>query len=65
MRSDLVEVTVLLVTQTDKAVLVSDTGESRDAVWVPKSQIEIEETDREGAYVITLPEWLAIEKGFV
>lgn len=65
MKSDLVEVTVLMVTETQKAVLVSDTGESKDAVWVPKSQIEIEETDREGAVVITLPEWLAIEKGFV
>lgn len=65
MKSDLVEVTVLLVTQTEKAVLVSDTGESKNAVWVPKSQIEIEATDREGAYVITLPEWLAIEKGFI
>ena len=65
MKSDLVEVTVLLVTQTEKAVLVSDTGESKDAVWVPKSQIEIEETARENAYVITLPEWLAIEKGFI
>lgn len=65
MKNDLVEVTVLMVTETQRAVLVSDTGESKDAVWVPKSQIEIEATDREGAFVITLPEWLAIEKGFV
>jgi hypothetical protein len=65
MKSDLVEVTVLVITETAKALLVSDTGDREGAVWVPKSQIEIEATDREGAYVITLPEWLAIEKGFI
>ena len=65
MKSDLVEITVLMVTETEKAVLVSDTGEPKDAKWVPRSQIEIEPTDRERAYVLTMPEWLAIDKGFV
>lgn len=43
-----------------KAVLLSETGQRKDAKWVPKSQIE---DYGDGTYA--MPEWLAIEKGFV
>lgn len=59
-RSDVIDVNVHLHHETDKAVLVSDTGDKDDAVWLPKSQIEIEP---DGAtHVVSLPEWLAIER---
>ena len=45
------------------AYLVSDDGDKDKAVWIPKSQCEIEPSPTGHGYVITLPEWLAIEKG--
>lgn len=63
MRSNLVDLKLRLHHRTDKAVLVSDTDEKDDAIWLPLSQVEVEE---QGAYAtITMPEWLAIDKGFV
>lgn len=41
-----------------KAVLFAIDGED---VWLPRSQIEISEEDKQ----VTLPEWLAVEKGLV
>lgn len=59
-RSDVIDINVHLHHETDKAVLVSDTGDKDDAVWLPKSQIEIEPDA--ATHVVSLPEWLAIEK---
>lgn len=61
-KSNLVDVVVVAHRDTDKAVLVSD-GSGRRAVWLPLSQIEIVYRDRDA--IVTLPEWLAIEKGLV
>lgn len=63
-KSDLVDLTMQLHVETAKAVLVSDDGEKQNAVWLPLSQIEIEK-QRNGVVIVTLPEWLAIEKGLV
>lgn len=62
MKSDLVDVTMQLHHETDKAILVSDSGEREKAVWLPLSKIEIERKPK-AVVVVTLPEWLAIEKG--
>lgn len=62
-RSDIIDLTVDLHHETDRAVLVSDTGDKEDAVWLPLSQIEIEPDG--GTHVVSLPEWLASEKGLV
>lgn len=71
----LTDLTLCLHAETDKAILVSDTGVAARAVWLPKSQIEIEQTgkftyaeNRIGAkkypvVIVTLPEWIAIDKG--
>jgi hypothetical protein len=50
--------------ETEKAILFFDGG---DADWIPRSQIiEIEESNHFPEVVtITIPEWLAIEKGFI
>ncbi len=50
--------------ETDAAILMSDTGDEDDAVWLPKSQIEYE--DRVDGYVLVeVPEWLAEDKGLI
>ena len=50
--------------ETDKAILISDNGDEEHAVWLPKSQIEIE-GDQDDILTVTLPEWLAMEKGLI
>ena len=64
----MVEVAVEIKVSTDKAILVSDGSEE---IWVPISQVkELENvSDLEEAIanleVITIPEWLAIQKGLI
>lgn len=41
--------------------VVIESGFDERAVWLPKSQIEIDEHHK----VITMPEWLAEEKGLI
>lgn len=73
-----IALTLALHHKTAKAARLSETGEDDKASWLPLSAIEIEETgktvsgfDRHGQCTsvalvkVTLPEWLAIEKGFV
>jgi hypothetical protein len=63
-RSNLVDLTLQLVQQTERAILVSEDGDPDKAVWLPKSQVEFEEV-RPGIADVTLPEWLATERGLV
>lgn len=77
MKSDLTDLTLALHAETDKAVLVSETGDAKKSKWLPKSQIEIERTDKFCAVndqigarkypviIVTLPEWLAVNKELV
>lgn len=64
-KSDLVDILVSMHAETPKAVLVSDTGENDDAVWLPKSQIEFVPATKKGQFIVTMPEWLAKDKGLV
>lgn len=62
--SDLVDIAVVLKRETDKAWCV-DVGGIAD-VWLPKSQCELERSRYFGqADTLTLPEWLAKEKGLI
>jgi hypothetical protein len=62
MKSALVDMTVFLHRSTPRAILVSEDEES-DKVWLPRSQIEIEDDSIDhGPVNITLPQWLAEEK---
>jgi hypothetical protein len=63
-KSDLIDVTVKVHHTTERAVLVSDDGDREKAVWLPLSQVEVVMKDR-GVAEVTLPEWLAIDKGLV
>ena len=64
MKSDIIDIDVAVEAKTDKAVLVHD-GDKSKAVWLPLSQIEISETGIGGIMTVTLPEWLALEKGLI
>jgi hypothetical protein len=61
--ADVIDIEVILVHETGGAVLVK-AEEGADGVWLPKSQIEVDGDI--GAYgEVTLPTWLAEEKGLV
>jgi hypothetical protein len=58
-RSDLIDCAVQVHHETAKAWLVSDDGVREGAIWIPKSQAELADG------VLTLPEWLAKDKGLI
>ena len=64
MKSDLIDLEMLLHHETEKAILVSDDGDEKKAVWIPKSGCEFERKD--GSFVtVTMPEWRALDKGLI
>lgn len=70
-RHDLTDITVIFVKETEKALGVRKTEDSSFVIWLPKSQIEFS-TEGSGPHVlktgyveVTLPEWLAQEKGLI
>lgn len=64
MKSNLIDIDVEVTARTEKAVL-AHTGIKEKAVWLPLSQIEIEKSGFDGIETVTLPEWLALEKGLI
>ena len=64
MKSNLIDIDVECTARTEKAVLVH-TGDKMDAVWLPLSQCEIAPSGLPGIETVTLPEWLALEKGLI
>jgi hypothetical protein len=65
-RNDPVDIEVIIIRDEDSeaAILVSETDNEDDTVWLPRSQIEYT-TDRHGRTTVTLPEWLAEVKGLI
>ena len=64
-RSNLIDLTVQLVHETDKAVLVNAMIGNSENTWLPKYLIEIDKTANPGFIVITLPEYIALEKELI
>lgn len=64
MKSNVIDLDVQILVDRPAAVLVT-LDVSENGVWLPKSQIEIEETGIAGIHTITLPEWLALDKGLI
>lgn len=61
--ADVIDIDVILVHETGAAVLVKS-DEDAEGIWLPKSQIEVDGDI--GAYgSVTVPTWLAEEKGLV
>lgn len=63
-KSEIIDVTMQVHHETERAILVSDDGDKDRAVWLPFSQIEIER-QLGGLVIITLPTWLAQDKGII
>lgn len=59
--STLSDITVQLVHETEKAWLVDD-GSRKE--WIPKSAGEMD-LNKDGTYCLTIPEWLAKERGLI
>jgi len=65
MKSNIIDIDVEVTARTEKAVLVH-IGIKEKAVWLPLSQVEIEPNGAfDGIETVTLPEWLALEKGLI
>ena len=62
MRSDIIDIEGQIHAKTERAILFSDDGEKDGAVWLPLSQVEVD-MRAGGAATVTLPEWLAVERG--
>jgi len=63
-RSHLQDVMLVLHHETAHALLVSEAGDKRKAVWLPKSQIEFEKKPK-ATVSVTAPEWLLTDKGLL
>lgn len=71
MRSNLVEITLILVTQTPKAYGFKEDFKDEGLLWIPKydsdgdEQIQLEPTKKESIFTVTMPEWIAHEKELI
>ena len=63
--SNYVEISAELLHETDLAYLVTETGDEDDKQWIPKSQLEDEPNIDRNIITFIIPEWLAIDKGFI
>lgn len=62
--TEMVELDMQIVKETEKAVLATQ-DVAENAVWLPLSQIFMLDTVIEGIETISMPVWLATEKGLV
>lgn len=66
MKSDVIDLYLILVHQTEKAILVNETEDnSGKSIWLPKSKVEFDDVTPGTATTVTLPEWLALDKGLI
>lgn len=60
MKSDLIDLQIEIIHETEKGILVTD---GKTTVWLPKSAIEVERDSKRPRFAtITLPESLATDK---
>lgn len=64
--SETTDIACFLHHETDKAVLISDTDNERDALWLPKSQCEVfVDGGRGNSVIVRMPTWLARKKELI
>jgi hypothetical protein len=61
-KSDIFDVAVKLIHETEKAYLV--TADEKEKVWFPKSMCELEE-NQDGTYTLTAKTFMLKEKGLI
>lgn len=64
MKSDIIDLKGQVHARTDRAILFSTDGDSEGAEWLPLAHVEVGSLNH-GVGEITLPEWLAIDRGLV
>lgn len=64
MKSNLIDVEVSELRRSERAVLVTEDGDTENAVWLPLALVELSPI-KPGICMLTLPEWLALEKGLI
>lgn len=68
-KSDLVDLEMILIHETEKAVLLGKDEDDRKGTWVPKSQCQINECtmNKKGKFIVSvsMKQSVAEEKGFV
>jgi hypothetical protein len=64
MRSNLIDIEVTVHHETPMAFLVSVDGDRENAVWVPKSVVELDNNHGDGC-VLTAPRLFLEEKGLL
>ena len=64
-QKEVIDVDMLLLAETEKAILVSDTDDDKDKIWLPKSQVEFTPATSKGITTVTLPVWLAHNKKLI
>ena len=65
MKSDLIDTEIYIVRESDSAWCVAALDTEAYAVWVPKSQCEVERRGGSRFAKMTLPESIALEKGLI
>ncbi len=60
-KSDLIDFIIIIKHRTERAALVFD-GDIK--TWIPLSQCELS-SNLDGTHTLTMPEWLAQEKGLI
>ena len=67
-KSDILDLRVVLHSETDGAILVSEDGDRGTAVWLPKSKVEFERAPPALGMKrvdVQVPQWLAENRGLV
>ena len=59
----LVDLLLWVHAETPRAWRVSEHDDKEDAVWLPKSLTEVGPERADGRREVTIPAWLAIERG--
>jgi hypothetical protein len=63
-KSDVIDLEGKIERETPFAVLFH-TGDKDTAVWLPHSQIKVDDTGPGDVITITIPEWLAEREGLI
>lgn len=64
-KSDLIGMSVHVRHRTERAALVDPVNSTREAAWVPLSQVELTANEDGETYWLDIPEWLAVDKGLL
>lgn len=62
-RDEIVDICAVIHHRTDRAVLIDHGG--KDKVWLPLAHAEVEANEDGRTHTVSIPQWLAEDKGIV